>query len=404
MSIVKSTDPPAVLVFGDSNTWGHDADTGCRFDSSTRFPGVVQQLLTTDTMIIHEQGLNGRTYTSDDDQCNWLAPNAAANYCNGRVHLMPILHSVKPVHVVVLALGVNDLKSRHALTPTDIANGCGLLIDDIRASGLLCPQDNSGHYTGTAGLHGVVVTERSKAPRIVVIAPPPITNEQVFPDFRNGGIRRSLELATALEKVCKGKNIASFINAGDIPGCVCNPKDGIHLTAEAHQALGQRVAEVLRRIVLDGDGDGNGNGNGNGGATKSSDVVIVQEDDVDATPTSKAAATSPPPTVPLRFITCDGGQGMLVATFDQTECVIGQRVIVNGKIGGGWVFCGTEKQGNDAYTIWVGQSIQVLGGTVELLTYENGACWSGDESVGRMAITHDGSSSEIVIVYGTRAD
>tara|TARA_B100000795_G_scaffold19421_1_gene12900 strand:+ start:642 stop:866 length:225 start_codon:yes stop_codon:yes gene_type:complete len=71
----------------------------------------------------------------------------------------------------------------------------------------------------------------------------------VFPDFNNGGIQRSIELAKQLQVVCTGRKIAGFINAGDINGCTCNPKDGIHLTVEAHRVLGERVAEEITQLL-----------------------------------------------------------------------------------------------------------------------------------------------------------
>ena len=141
--------------------WGHDAESGKRFSQTTRWPGVVQNILTYSKVIIHEQGLNGRTFTTSDDQCFWLTPNANANYCNGRNALMPILHSVKPCNIVIIALGVNDLKSRFNLTAVDIANGCGLLIDDIRQSGI------GIGITGTAELEGNAATLDNQAPQII---------------------------------------------------------------------------------------------------------------------------------------------------------------------------------------------------------------------------------------------
>ena len=72
--------------------------------------------------------------------------------CNGRAALPVILHTHKPIDVVVrqrmswlaislctdlrsiqvLALGVNDLKSHFALTPNKIAQGLACLIHDIQ--------------------------------------------------------------------------------------------------------------------------------------------------------------------------------------------------------------------------------------------------------------------------------
>ena len=51
-----------------------------------------------------------------------------------------------------------------------------------------------------------------------------------------------------------------------------------------------------------------------------------------------------------------------------------------------------------------GPSMKVTGGTFELLESPNGAVWSGDEFIGRFAITHDGVSDKILVEYGTRAD
>ena len=96
-------DPRVVLCFGDSNTWGHDAESGVRFGPSTRWPGVLAAAL--ENSVVLEEGLNGRTAVFDDPLCNWLAPNVDPSVCNGRKSLMPILHAAKPVDVVVIALG-----------------------------------------------------------------------------------------------------------------------------------------------------------------------------------------------------------------------------------------------------------------------------------------------------------
>ena len=132
-AIASVQDPETVLCFGDSNTWGHDAESGGRFAPHTRWPGV----LAAESFHINvlEAGLNGRTTVFDDPLCNWLAPNYDPAATNGRKSLMPTLHSAKPVDLVIIALGVNDLKSRFSATPGDIANGAGLLVEDIQRSG-----------------------------------------------------------------------------------------------------------------------------------------------------------------------------------------------------------------------------------------------------------------------------
>jgi hypothetical protein len=109
--------------------------------------------------------------------------------------------------------------------------------------------------------------------------------------------------------------------------------------------------------------------------------------------------------VPLRFEPCGDAQyggNMVSATFDCSTCPWGARVVVNAHVGRGWVFCGTER--HSEWGIWIGAYLRVSGAAFELMEGDDGEQWSGDECVGRFALVHDGSASEIVVTYGTRAD
>ena len=97
----------------------------------------------------------------------------------------------------------------------------------------------------------------------------------------------------------------------------------------------------------------------------------------------------------LRCVACDGGGSMVAATFDARVCPVGGRVVVNAAVGGGWVFCGTERDESDTQPsvadaeydgIWLGEYLRVSGAVVELLEGDDGEGWSGDESVGRFAV------------------
>ena len=120
------------------------------------------------------------------------------------------------------------------------------------------------------------------------------------------------------------------------------------------------------------------------------------------------AAASVDDAVPVRFVPCgeaqlsSGGGAMIAATFDCAACPPGARVVINAHVGGGWVFCGTERHAE--WDIWIGAYLSVSGAAVEMLEGDDGEQWSGDECVGRFALTHDGASAEIVVTYGTRAD
>ena len=238
-TLASVSDPRTVLCFGDSNTWGHDAESGVRFGPQTRWPGVLADAL--EDCAVIEEGLNGRTTVFDDPVCNWLAPNVDPSVCNGRKSLLPILHSAKPLDAVVIALGVNDLKWRFSATPADIANGVGLLVDDVRLSG-----GTDFHPTGPALLDGAP-EDASGAPAVVLVCPPPLSSE-FFPDFHDGGIERSEALGEEFRRVAEEKGVV-LVDGGEVEGVEASELDGIHLTAEAHAALGMAVAEALRGVL-----------------------------------------------------------------------------------------------------------------------------------------------------------
>ena len=177
---------------------------------------------------------------------DFFAPNFDPGACNGRKSLMPILHSAKPVDLVIIALGVNDLKWRFSATPADIANGAGLLAADIQLSGA-----TEIHPSGPALKEGAEESA-SSAPKVLLLCPPPITNEYFFPDFRGGGAARSRELAAEFDRVASslGSDVA-WLDGGAVEGVQCSEVDGIHLTAAAHEALGKAVVARVEAMLAD---------------------------------------------------------------------------------------------------------------------------------------------------------
>jgi lysophospholipase L1-like esterase/predicted enzyme related to lactoylglutathione lyase len=113
-----------ILAFGDSNTYGWHEDG--RFPRATRWPGALEALLPAGWRVI-EEGLGGRTTNVDDPE---LAD------CNGLAYFEPCLHSHLPLDVVVLFLGVNDLKPHLGRTHEDIADGMRELVAGAQAAGV----------------------------------------------------------------------------------------------------------------------------------------------------------------------------------------------------------------------------------------------------------------------------
>lgn len=107
---------PNILCFGDSNTFGTNPSGG-RWPRNRRWPGILQEKLGPDFYVI-EEGLGGRTTVLADP---------LEGDKNGRVHLALALHSHRPLDLVALMLGTNDLKHRFGLLPVDVAQGAAAL-------------------------------------------------------------------------------------------------------------------------------------------------------------------------------------------------------------------------------------------------------------------------------------
>jgi lysophospholipase L1-like esterase len=85
---------PAILCFGDSNTWGWHENG--RFARDVRWPGVLRSLVPAGWDVI-EEGLSGR------------------RAADSLAYFEPCLQSHLPLDVVVLFLGINDPTAEEAV-------------------------------------------------------------------------------------------------------------------------------------------------------------------------------------------------------------------------------------------------------------------------------------------------
>lgn len=205
-----------VLCFGDSNTWGYDPERGgARFPVEVRWPGRLARALSEEATVV-EEGLNSRTTVHDDP----MQPGR-----NGLAYLVPCLDTHAPVEVVVLMLGTNDLKARFAAGSHDIALGNARLLDAIA--------------TSAAGPDG-------GAPRMLLVAPPPLGRLSEFAEMFAGGEATSRRIAPRVEALARERGCA-FLNAGDYVST--SDLDGIHLDAVGHAALAEAVGEGVRTLL-----------------------------------------------------------------------------------------------------------------------------------------------------------
>lgn len=205
-----------LLCYGDSNTWGHNADNGERLDN--RYPRILQQLLGAQWNVV-EEGCPGRTTVYD-------IPTDP--YLNGRTYLYPCLHSHRPIDIVILMLGTNDLQILAGANAFFAALGVERLINDIRR----WSQDM-----------------QLPCPQILLISPPLIgehssTFSEPYINYP-WAMEQSRQFRKLYEEVaCRQKCL--FLAAEDYtkPG----QKDGIHITADSHFHLATAIFETIKTL------------------------------------------------------------------------------------------------------------------------------------------------------------
>ena len=205
-----------ILCYGDSNTWGHRAPAGDRFDENTRWGSRLRTLLGDDYRVI-EEGQRGRTTVWDDPVENRLA---------GLTYLWPCLDSHAPIDLVVIMLGTNDCKPYFGLHPQNIADGAGRLVDMVQKCNF-GPNDT--------------------APKVLLISPIRITPSSFYPHlFGEKEAAKSHGFPAAYKAVAERFGCA-WLDASEL--AQPDPADGVHLDAEGHKALAEAVAEKVKELI-----------------------------------------------------------------------------------------------------------------------------------------------------------
>lgn len=207
-----------VLCYGDSNTHGQmpGGTPLDRFGPGERWPGVLRTALEPDWYVL-EEGLSGRTTVHNDP--------IEGDIKNGRTYLRACMMSHAPLDLVILMLGTNDLKARFGQPPSEVAMGIGCLIFDIKE---LAP--------GPQG----------RVPEILVVAPPPMLDDiGEWSGIFAGAQEKSRELAYEFEIIADTHEVHFFDAASIIES---DPRDGFHISLEAHKALGDTLANEVHAI------------------------------------------------------------------------------------------------------------------------------------------------------------
>ncbi len=207
-----------VLAYGDSLTWGYDPVNLGRHAYEDRWTSVLQKALGHGVRVIAE-GLNGRT-TAYDDHLGDCDRNGA--------RLLPsVLATHKPIDLVIIMLGTNDLKRGIQGTAIGATSGIKRLIKLVH------------HHDWGFDFD---------APDILVMSPPPIreTANVHFGAMFNHSIEEGAMLAS-MYRDAADETGCGFFDAGSV--AETTPLDGIHVDAENTRAIGRGIEPIVRMML-----------------------------------------------------------------------------------------------------------------------------------------------------------
>ena len=204
-----------ILAFGDSLTFGANAETGLRHAYEDRWPTVLEEGLNGAARVIPE-GLGGRTTVFDD--------YSSAADRNGAKVLPTLLDTHKPLDLVIIFLGTNDLKVYLNGTAFGAAMGVKRLVEIVRQH----PYGNHGPVPQVLMVAPPLTVETNHADLHPMFAPR--ADEAKLFDFYYSRIAQELG--------------AGYFNAASV--AVASPIDGVHLDAENTRAIGEGLVPVVK--------------------------------------------------------------------------------------------------------------------------------------------------------------
>ncbi|MDJ0820889.1 MAG: SGNH/GDSL hydrolase family protein [Paracoccaceae bacterium] len=201
-----------IVCYGDSNTHGTmpmtEAGVSVRLPPGDRWPDVMAAGLGHMHEVISE-GLPGRTTVHDD--------HVEGGARNGIAVLPAILHSHKPIDLLILMLGTNDLKNRFAVTAYEIGRALERMVLATRAED--------------------VVSD------ILIVCPAPVRELGCLSDVFAGAEARQTGLPGFVQAVAERQG-CGFVAAG--AHAHVSDQDGVHWEADQHRLFGQVMADIVR--------------------------------------------------------------------------------------------------------------------------------------------------------------
>ena len=203
-----------ILCFGDSNTFGTNPSGG-RWDLHERWTSVLQDELGSEYRII-EEGLGGRVTVMEDE--------LEGDKC-GKRHLPVLLRSHRPLDLVIIMLGTNDMKHRFNMLPVDIAKGAALLGEIVKTYPY-------GEYY--------------PVPQVLLVSPvliKPGISHSPYTGFTEEAVRVSHQLGEYYRQEAEAHHWL-FLDASEVASA--SERDKLHMEKEDHRALAEALAAMIR--------------------------------------------------------------------------------------------------------------------------------------------------------------
>lgn len=208
-----------ILAYGDSLTYGANPQSGGpRHAYEDRWPTTLERTLGGKARVIAE-GLGGRTTVFDD----YSSPADR----NGARVLPTLLDSHKPLDLVIIMLGTNDLKIYINGTAFGAAMGVKRLVQIVRQH----PYDVG-----------------QPVPQVIMVAPP-LTVETDHADLHPMFAPRADEAKlfdSIYSRVARELGVGYF-NAASV--AVADRRDGVHLDEANTRAIGEGLAPLVKQIL-----------------------------------------------------------------------------------------------------------------------------------------------------------
>ena len=203
-----------ILCFGDSNTFG-TSPSGGRWDLHERWPSVLQDELGINYRVI-EEGLGGRISVMEDE--------LEGDKC-GKRHLPVLLRSHRPLDLVIIMLGTNDMKHRFNMLPVDIAKGAAQLGEIVKTYPY-------GEYY--------------PVPQVLLVSPiliKPGISHSPYTGFTENAVTVSQQLGNYYRQEAE-QHQWLFLDAATVASA--SDSDKLHMEKEDHRALAETLATMIR--------------------------------------------------------------------------------------------------------------------------------------------------------------